>query len=104
MRLIDADVLIECIKDELYDNASYWYKLIADALIKCIRYQPTIESEPVRRGRWITRDSQTAKCSCCEWWQRSTMYYLPDDIPAFSKCYRFCTSYGAKMEGGSDNG
>lgn len=42
MRLIDADTLIECIKDELYDNASFWYKLIADALIKCIQDQPTI--------------------------------------------------------------
>ena len=96
MRLIDADALIECIKDDLYDNASFWYKLIADALIKCIQDQPTI-SDPVRNGRWITKDSTTAKCSCCGWWQRTTMYYLPDDINAFSKCYRFCTSCGVQM-------
>lgn len=98
MRLIDADELIECIKDELYDNASFWYKLIADALIKCVQDQPKIDAEPVLRGRWITKDSQTAKCSCCGWWQQTKMYYFPDDIPAFSKCYRFCTSCGAQMD------
>ena|GEM_PF-1177111 len=87
---------------------------------KCIEYRainrlPAIEAEPVRHGRWITKDSSTAKCSCCGWWQRTTMYYLPDDIPAFSKCYRFCTSCGARMDadhiaddskkvGGADDG
>lgn len=59
---------------------------------------------PVRQGRWITMDSKTAKCSYCGWWQRAKMYYLPDDIHKFSKCYRFCTSCGARMDGGADNG
>jgi hypothetical protein len=79
-----------------------------------VKEMPTIEPE-VRHGRWITKDGSTAKCSCCGWWQRTTMYYLPDDIPAFSKCYRFCTSCGAQMDadhiadvskkvGGADNG
>ena len=56
------------------------------------------------QARWITIDSKTAKCPCCGWWQRTKMYYLPDDIPEFSKCYRFCTSCGTQMDGGSDNG
>ena len=45
MRLIDADALIECIKDDLYNSYSddQWYRLIADALIKCINDQPTIK-------------------------------------------------------------
>ena len=45
MRAIDADDLIDHIKDELYDNAGYWYKMIADALIKVIQSMPTLCSE-----------------------------------------------------------
>lgn len=45
MRLIDADALIECIKDDLYNSYKddQWYRLIADALIDTIAAQPTIE-------------------------------------------------------------
>lgn len=43
MRPIDSDALIECIKDEMYNRTDFWYKLIADALIKCIDEQDTIE-------------------------------------------------------------
>jgi len=64
--------------------------------------QSTIEPE-VRHWRWIPKDSKTAKCPCCGWWQHAKTYYLPDDIAAFSKCYRFCTSCGARMDGGADN-
>ena len=113
MRLIDADALIECIKDELYDNESYWYKLIADALIEVINNMPTIKTDPEPAGyddshldqivddmlhlRWIIKDSKTAKCPCCGWWQNTKMYYLPDDIKEFTECYRYCTSCGQKM-------
>lgn len=107
MRLIDADALIECIKDDLYNSYKddQWYRLIANALIECINEQQTINAKDasddpeVRRGHWITKDSKTAKCSCCGWWQHTKMYYLPDDISAFSKCYRFCTSCGERMDG-----
>lgn len=97
MRLIDADAIMkkicenECgsVCDEECENAMCnFYDYIMDA--------PTIEPE-VRHGRWITKDSNTAKCSCCGWWQRTTMYYLPDDIAKFSKCYCFCTACGADM-------
>lgn len=43
MRLIDADALIECIKDDLYEKSDMWYKLIADALIKCVENQNEIK-------------------------------------------------------------
>lgn len=46
MRPIDADELIDHIKDELYDNAGHWYKMIADALIKVIQSMPTLGREP----------------------------------------------------------
>ena len=44
MRLIDADALIDCIKDDLYNSYKddQWYRLIADALIETIEDQQTI--------------------------------------------------------------
>ena len=51
-----------------------------------------------RHGRWITFDSQTAKCSCCGCLKRTTMYFLPDHISAFSDRYKFCTSCSARMD------
>ena len=53
MRLIDADALIECIKDDLYMSyqEDQWYRLIADALIKCINEQPTIKEVLQDEGR-----------------------------------------------------
>lgn len=103
MRLIDADALMkeicgnECgsVCDEECEKVwCNYYDYIMDA--------PTIEPK-VRHGRWITIDSSTAKCSCCGWWQSATLYYLPDDIAEFSKCYGFCTACGANMrEDGTD--
>ncbi len=58
MRPIDADELIDHIKDELYDNAGYWYKMIADALIKVIQSIPTIGSEP-------DHDDDIVRCTRC---------------------------------------
>lgn len=46
MRLIDADELIDCIRDDLYDRAGYWYKMIADALIEVINNMPSIKTDP----------------------------------------------------------
>lgn len=42
MRLIDADVLIESIKDDLYYQSEIWYKIICDSVIKCIEQQEMI--------------------------------------------------------------
>lgn len=62
-------------------------------------------SKPERQhGRWIPLDSKTAKCSCCGWWQHAKTYHLPDDIIAFSCCYRFCTACGARMDGVKSSG
>lgn len=107
MRPIDADELEKYMTDIMPENTSSAYiKGIIEILTHLINFirkeMPTIEAEPVRHGRWITKDSKTAKCSCCGWWQRTKTYYLPDDIPAFSKCYRFCTSCGVQMDGGAE--
>ena len=104
--LIDKAKLIEylaAIKPDEYVSA--YGEAAVDVINHVEKYvaeMPTIEPE-VRRGRWITRDSKTAKCSYCGWWQHAKTYYLPDDIHEFSKCYRFCTSCGSRMDGGADN-
>lgn len=43
MKMIDADALIECIKDDLYDRSNEWYRLIVDAVVKCIENQEEIK-------------------------------------------------------------
>ena len=109
MRLIDADALEKYITDIIpQETFSPYGKGVLDILTHLknrIRTEmPSVDAEPVRHGRWITKDSKTAKCSCCGWWQHARMYYLPDDIQEFSKCYLFCTACGTKMDGGADNG
>lgn len=91
--------------DERHAHADYIdaLKHAVTALAICREHEETAKKpKTVRCGRWITKDSKTAKCSCCGWWQRTKTYYLPDDIPAFSKCYRFCTSCGVQMDGGAE--
>lgn len=58
MRPIDADELIDSIKDDLYDRAGYWYKMIADALIKLIQSMPTLGSES-------DHDDDIVRCTRC---------------------------------------
>lgn len=100
MRLIDVDSLKYSLCAGLcgaYDQCQEWcHTLIV------IGMQPIIDAQLVRHGRWIPLDSKTAKCSCCGWWQHANTYHLPDDIAAFSGCYRFCTACGARMDGGAE--
>lgn len=86
MRPIDADELPKQeIKDEKeYINPSYargWN----DATRTIYLYAPTIEAEPVRRGRWVWSALGVA-CSVCGCKLQTT------GIP------RYCPNCGAKME------
>ena len=90
MRLIDADALKEC-KCSVCENR----ERCEDRETVCsdiaeIDEQPTIEAEPVKRGKWIRTSESCATtpvqhCSECG---VSTNYDLP-----------FCPDCGAKMEG-----
>lgn len=60
MRPIDADELIDSIKDDLYDRSGYWYRMIADALIKLIQSMPTLGSEPDQ-----DHDDDIVRCTRC---------------------------------------
>lgn len=106
VRLIDGALLEQRI-DSAIKKANDCFDFVLAARLfdfkHTVQDQPTIEAEPVRHGRWITKDSKTAKCSFCGWWQHARMYYLPDDIQEFSKCYLFCTACGTKMDGGAEN-
>lgn len=106
MRPIDADALLEVSKSKQSETEETAYNFLNcaqnpstewDCVEDMIENAPTIEPE-VRHGRWVTIFHDTAKCLCCGWWQSTTMYYLPDDIQEFSKCYKFCTACGARMD------
>lgn len=89
MRLIDADALVESIKDYPY---GFRGMIVCD-----IAKQPTIGS---KHGTWlrtevstqeIAQRLHTMKCSCCGEYQ--TAPYL-----GTFKVFNFCPNCGAKME------
>ena len=81
MRLIDADVLLEQMKHrkDYVGRPSDAVCLVEDA--------PTIEAEPIRRGRWINHGSFVT-CSVCN----EEQYGI--DTGRF-----YCQNCGAKMDG-----
>lgn len=85
MRLIDADELI-------IDFGFTWADIAPtrDEFIALIRRQKTIETDPVRVGRWLgTEDTDEAKCSNC----RHTISAYD-----YLKLPPFCEMCGTKME------
>lgn len=75
MRLIDADALIEEIDGALLDS-------IAEGIaIEKIMEQPTVDAEPIRRGKWI--DDNCSECG---------QYVYRGDMR------NYCPCCGARME------
>lgn len=68
------------------------------AMISRIKEAPTIDAEPVRRGRWIN----DVFCSECK--------RFPVDVSVsisnreLTKYFSLCPHCGARMDGGADNG
>lgn len=106
MRLIDADTL----KNELCEGCS------GDCIRACtrdcyevqlIKAQPTIEAEPVRRGKWLTEYGDYIHVRRGKWkilddtefrapgWYCSLCNYQISD--RYGK-YKFCPNCGAQME------
>lgn len=89
MRLIDADVLLELIKDP--DNWRYGY-LDADD----IQNAPTVDVAEVRHGKWITphwcNSTSCANCSECGFEAQHS------DYRGVQEYYKLCPSCGAKMD------
>ena len=89
-RLIDADKL----KSD-YDIRN-WEEPYGCSF-NVIDRQPTVDAEPVRRGKWIEVGSgfnYHFECSECGW---------KDGYP-FNDRHKYCPNCGAKMLGGIDNG
>lgn len=82
MRLIDADRL-QFEADRFFRNED---RVLRD-LTSLICMMPTIESEPVKHGRWIAKTGR-AMCSVCadECWADSALEY------------NYCPNCGAKMD------
>lgn len=84
-RLIDADKLPH------YDGTA----LSADAVARAVEDAPTINTESVRRGRWIKLEDDynncLYECSCCHTW--TSLPTEEDNDPHI----RYCWSCGAKM-------
>lgn len=86
MRLIDADALPK------YTG----YALSANEVAKAVENAPTIEAEPVRRGRWIEKEGYNGDtyydCSIClESWS------MIEGTP-WDNGMAYCPHCGARME------
>ena len=86
MRLIDADALRKkaTVVTE-YDEGGWGVDLLAVPLCD-VELAPTIEAEPVRRGRWEHHANGMAYCSECE-------------TVAVEDGTDYCPNCGAKMDG-----
>ena len=92
MRLIDADELIELY--EMREELKNYEKLLSvpiPVIQQNIKDMPTIEAEPVKRGRWKDADDgDGAVCSICG--EDFCHLYLETDR------FNYCPNCGAKME------
>lgn len=110
MRLIDADALkdtmcTKCANGEIIDDECNGSDC---SMLREIENAPTIEAEPVRRGRWIEKppySDETVKglefqivCSRCDE-QNSSMTFDENSVPIAKTFYRtrYCPNCGAKM-------
>lgn len=99
MRLIDADALDDLIESHLQKHKISRYDRDLILHYTDVEMAPTIEAEPVKRGKWIYNEKYPnahygfLECSECE--QRLWVRY---DIPI-----NYCPRCGAKMEAENEN-
>ena len=102
MRLIDADALI----DKLLEWTNSYRPITSDfgfgivdgfdRAIMHVRKAPTIEAEPVNRGRNLRRDYPSLfECSVCHWSD-------DDTTTGDTSVYNYCPHCGSKMDGGNN--
>ena len=94
MRSIDADALIETVKNEKYDCYEEWDAI--DRTINLIKHAPTIDAVSVVHGEWIFRREYVEdtpftgyRCSNCNYWKGMG-------------AWNFCPNCGARMKGTTD--
>lgn len=87
MRLIDADELrneVDNYDFSEYSDYSNMIDMVGDA--------PTIEAEPVKRGRLVNKGAGYVECSVCG--------QIYTNIALLYKCCPYCT---ARFDGGDEN-
>lgn len=95
MRLIDADDLDNVVwrlNEEGRTITRSEYKTLDSIIFEF----PTIEAEPVRRGRWVEGINDKWVCSECG---TGNNYAYSWDITGYQLQDRYCPNCGAKMEG-----
>lgn len=107
-RLIDADALTSILEeweekacDGTENDGSdgttrvlYYVPTTTAEMIDLIAAQPTIEAEPVKRGRW-ERSGALLECQCC-----GEIYSQLGGNAG--KSWNYCPNCGAKMQGVKD--
>ena len=100
MRLIDADALVLALLKKAFDDVIQTGNTeVHRLLIQVVAHQPTIDAEPVKRGKWIKADSQQYfrkhyPCFTC-----SECGYKKDS----QKKWNYCPNCGAYMKGTEDD-
>lgn len=93
MRLIDADEAYKVLTDYYHHRTEIQH----EALKEAIERVPTVDAEPVKRGRWIKVEddynNHLYECSYCHTWTSLPTEEVNDGN------IRYCWSCGAKMYG-----
>lgn len=102
MRLIDADSLIDYLK-EMWGRCGEddWYEAqVKDACeedVEIVNKQPTIDAVPVMHGEWIENSPIKTYCSICGWASYS-MLCEDNSIMMRNNRTPYCPNCGAKMD------
>lgn len=97
MRLIDADILVEHLRDQrlkqtgVYTTGFNNATNIAISLVRNPDACPTIEAKPVKRGKWKLHKDGSGTCDQCHF----TQLYVWD----MDNWDNFCAHCGADMRG-----
>jgi len=85
-RLIDANSLIDCLKEVDMGNQPFGSLVMAglNYAIKAINESPTVAAVPVVHARWEKHTNASVQCSSCEGFVLMR--------------YKFCPNCGAKMD------
>lgn len=105
MKAIDGDY----VRDEILFGEAYVSDELAVYIKRVFDDAPTIEAEPVRRGKWIWDDNAIDwgigawVCSECHG-RNENIHAGKGDNPNVWSGSRFCNNCGAKMDGGENDG
>lgn len=101
MRPIDGDALMEQVKaihkevNSINQDYNTGFHSATSQIQGLIASAPTLDVEPVRRGKWVWADDGYLRCSNCK--QKAPVVPQYQDEPITTKTI-YCPKCGAKME------